>query len=189
VYLWSNQAVFGNPADFVHSEVLVNVGLPTMAGQADKQGASHNQRQQDSAAAAEGGERKSKVQIAGLAAGAGDGGDAEQKLSVSIEQEELQGPGGLALEEPDSSDEDEENYFTAPESAAATQSQQGQQGGGEAKSAGEDATAAAGGEGRIVLGSSGAPEPLEHSLVTLSLLPRAQWQSLVALEAIKARNK
>ena len=32
---------------------------------------------------------------------------------------------------------------------------------------------------------SGAPQPLEPQLVTLSLLPRSQWQSLVHLEAIK----
>lgn len=33
--------------------------------------------------------------------------------------------------------------------------------------------------------ASGAPEPLEPELVTLSLLPRSQWQSLVHLDAIK----
>ena len=32
---------------------------------------------------------------------------------------------------------------------------------------------------------SGAPQPLDPQLVTLSLLPRSQWQSLVHLEAIK----
>ena len=36
---------------------------------------------------------------------------------------------------------------------------------------------------------TGAPEPLAPELVTLSLLPRSQWQSLVHLEAIKARNR
>lgn len=36
---------------------------------------------------------------------------------------------------------------------------------------------------------TGAPLPLEPHLVTLSLLPRSQWQSLVHLEAIKARNR
>lgn len=33
--------------------------------------------------------------------------------------------------------------------------------------------------------ASGAPRPLEPQLVTLSLLPRSQWQSLVHLDAIK----
>ena len=33
--------------------------------------------------------------------------------------------------------------------------------------------------------ASGAPQPLEPQLVTLSLLPRSQWQSLVHLDAIK----
>ncbi len=33
--------------------------------------------------------------------------------------------------------------------------------------------------------ASGAPQPLEPELVTLSLLPRSQWQSLVHLDAIK----
>ena len=36
---------------------------------------------------------------------------------------------------------------------------------------------------------TGAPEPLAPELVTLSLLPRSQWQSLVHLETIKARNR
>ncbi|KAL3149179.1 hypothetical protein ABBQ32_002010 [Trebouxia sp. C0010 RCD-2024] len=36
---------------------------------------------------------------------------------------------------------------------------------------------------------SGAPQPLEPELVTLSLLPRSQWQTLVHLDAIKARSK
>eukprot|EP00798_Chlamydomonas_sp_ICE-L_P015273 gene15273-21355_t len=36
---------------------------------------------------------------------------------------------------------------------------------------------------------SGAPQPLSPALVTLSLLPKAQWQSLIHLEAIKERNK
>lgn len=31
----------------------------------------------------------------------------------------------------------------------------------------------------------GAPQPLEPELVTLSLLPRSQWQTLVHLDAIK----
>ncbi len=33
--------------------------------------------------------------------------------------------------------------------------------------------------------ASGSPQPLEPELVTLSLLPRSQWQSLVHLDAIK----
>jgi U3 small nucleolar RNA-associated protein 21 len=37
--------------------------------------------------------------------------------------------------------------------------------------------------------SSGAPAPLAPQLVTLSLLPRAQVENLVALDLIKARNK
>ncbi len=46
IYLWSNQAVFGNPADFVtHSEEVVDLSLPTVgSGQdgedQDEQGAS-----------------------------------------------------------------------------------------------------------------------------------------------------
>ncbi|KAK9819682.1 hypothetical protein WJX72_001066 [[Myrmecia] bisecta] len=37
--------------------------------------------------------------------------------------------------------------------------------------------------------ASGAPQPLTPQLVTLSMLPRTQWQNLVHLDAIKARNK
>ena len=36
--------------------------------------------------------------------------------------------------------------------------------------------------------ASGAPQPLEPQLVTLSLLPRSQWQSLVHLDAIKVTS-
>jgi len=36
--------------------------------------------------------------------------------------------------------------------------------------------------------AGGAPVPLAPELATLSLLPRSQWQSLVHLEAIKARG-
>ena len=35
--------------------------------------------------------------------------------------------------------------------------------------------------------AGGAPVPLEPALVTLALLPRSQWQSLVHLDAIKVR--
>ena len=31
VYLWANQAVFGNPADFSHSDKVVDVALPTIS--------------------------------------------------------------------------------------------------------------------------------------------------------------
>ncbi|GBF88408.1 hypothetical protein Rsub_01120 [Raphidocelis subcapitata] len=37
--------------------------------------------------------------------------------------------------------------------------------------------------------SGGAPAPLAPQLVTLSLLPRAQWETLLHLDAIKARSK
>lgn len=37
--------------------------------------------------------------------------------------------------------------------------------------------------------AAGAPQPLAPSLVTLSMLPRPQWQTLVHLDAIRARNR
>ena len=37
--------------------------------------------------------------------------------------------------------------------------------------------------------ASGAPRPLAPSLVTLSMLPRPQWQTLVHLDAIQARSR
>ena len=69
---------------------------------------------------------------------------------------------------------------------------------------GDDSSSEGGSEGEGEVGSaaslqqqqqmrrhsvSGAPEPIAPEMVTLSLLPRSQWQSLVHLEAIKARNK
>lgn len=37
--------------------------------------------------------------------------------------------------------------------------------------------------------ATGAPKPLVPELVTLSMLPRMQWENLMYLDAIKARNK
>lgn len=37
--------------------------------------------------------------------------------------------------------------------------------------------------------SSGAPKPLVPCMVTLSMLPRSQWQNLVHLDAIKASSR
>ena len=37
--------------------------------------------------------------------------------------------------------------------------------------------------------ASGAPRPLAPSLVTLSMLPRPQWQTLAHLDAIQARSR
>lgn len=37
----------------------------------------------------------------------------------------------------------------------------------------------------VCVRGAGAPQPLEPELVTLSLLPRSQWQTLVHLDAIK----
>lgn len=37
----------------------------------------------------------------------------------------------------------------------------------------------------VCVHGAGAPQPLEPELVTLSLLPRSQWQTLVHLDAIK----
>ena len=43
IYLWSNQAVFGNPADFAtHSEEVVDLALPTVSsGQDGKEQEEH----------------------------------------------------------------------------------------------------------------------------------------------------
>lgn len=38
---------------------------------------------------------------------------------------------------------------------------------------------------KILSLAAGAPQPLEPHLLTLSMLPRTQWQSLVHLDAIK----
>lgn len=90
--------------------------------------------------------------------------------------------GGLAAagsdeEDEDGLDSDEEERAMADRRAAAA-------------SAGTSAAAAA--PRRPYAGVdpvSGAPLPLAPSLVTLSLLPRAQWDSLAHIEVIKARNK
>jgi len=42
---------------------------------------------------------------------------------------------------------------------------------------------------RTAAAGGGAPAPLSPELVTLSLLPRAQWETLLHLDAIKARSR
>ncbi|GAX75096.1 hypothetical protein CEUSTIGMA_g2540.t1 [Chlamydomonas eustigma] len=137
LYLWANQAVFGNPADIFPSEEVVNVGMPALSTSVSSA--------QDS--------------------------EAEEKPQRHSD----------VLEEACNSDEDEEEGLHAEASkrmAAASEEAAGPQ------------SAAAGPlsyEEKDPL--TGAPQPLAPELVTLSLLPRSQWQSLMHLDAIKERNK
>jgi U3 small nucleolar RNA-associated protein 21 len=127
VYLWANQAVFGNPADILPSDEVISLGLPRVGGEGDEEG------------------------------------------------------GGMrAVEEADSSDDE-----GSEDEAERNGGDERRRSSGRAADAGPQAPPPY--ELRDSL--TGAPVPLAPELVTLSLLPASQWQSLVHLETIKARNK
>ncbi|KAF5840981.1 quinon protein alcohol dehydrogenase-like superfamily [Dunaliella salina] len=111
----------------------------------------------------------------GAAGGAANAG-ASSGASTSTEAMEAEAEGA-------SSDEDE-GYAGAGSSSSSSEEMEEDSIGDGAK---DEGSAAARQQRRHPV--TGAPEPLAPEMVTLSLLPRAQWQSLVHLEAIKARNK
>lgn len=126
IYLWANQAVFGDAADApLPSDAPVRVGMPTLAV---------------------------------------DGDDDVVGSNTMLHSAVLEAADSSDDEGPSSSDDE----------------------GGEGPSS--DAEPEAGDGARpyeAVVPETGAPAPLAPSLVTLSLLPRSQWQSLVHLEAIQ----
>lgn len=103
----------------------------------------------------------------------------------------LAGPGGEGGEG-DSDASSSERYWRGSGSSSddgggsSSDSEVASSGGGEGGGAAQGAGAAAAHERTD---AAGAPLPLTPSLVTLSLLPRTQWENLMHLEVIKARSK
>ncbi len=178
IYLWSNSFVFGNPGDFTPSDRPVDVALPTVAGGGGGFG-------EGGAAPQRGDKAALKVRIAGGGAKAGRGDDDDEEDDEEEQQGrqgdgaaqgglDLLGPGlSLSSDEDEGYDDDGRDHEDEQESAAAG-------------AAGQAA-------GRPWWDEpdpfTGTPQPLAPALVTLSLLPRTQWHSLLHLETIKARNK
>jgi hypothetical protein len=179
VYLWSNQLIFGSGADVVASEVPINVRLPSVgsAGKAKRiaqqppgggGAAAIRAMLGRTAAAQRAAAAGASASAAGAAGWAGDddhdGGfasdtDSGSEISVPGSDEESDGDGSV-----------------------------GQRGGGEGGSEEEEEDVAAV-CGRAAYSArdtvSGTPIPLVPRLVTLSLLPRTQWQNLAHLDTIK----
>lgn len=161
VFLWSNQLMFGDAAGVVlNANKPVPVALPSIATGAQ----AAQQQQRDGAQAPD-----------GAVAMAVDGEEGPEASS----SDEFYGHGGESSSEDESEDEG-----GADSSGRRQRQQQRRKAEGAAAEAEEvplyQRTSSAGG---------GAPVPLSPELVTLSLLPRAQWETLLHLDAIKARSK
>ncbi|KAJ9507489.1 hypothetical protein QJQ45_006484 [Haematococcus lacustris] len=184
VYLWSNQAVFGNPADFIPSDVPVDLALPSLAGGSQASSTKGVDLRASDKGQGSGGPQAgagSGVRIAGQAKAEGDRGPGGPSVADEGAEEGLDGS-QQQQGELGSSDEDE-GYADVSLSLPASSSEAEGLGGEGEVAGGEEAGQ------KLDVRGSGAPQPLAPSMVTLSLLPRAQWQSLVQLEEIKARNK
>lgn len=174
----SLQMLFGSGADIVPSEDPVRVRLPSItATAADGTGTA---ARQDAAAAAD--ELRAMLrQTAGMggAKAAAAGSESEE------EEEELRAQGvQQPPAEPESSDASSDEEFAAEAAAAAAARRQRQR--RQAAAAPElDPAAAAAAAAYAARDAAGAPRALEPELVTLSMLPRTQWQNLVHLDTIK----
>lgn len=173
IYLWSNQLLFGSGIDIIQSERPINVRLPRSGINA---GMLDNGEEEE-----EDGKKKKSLMAKMLGHTKVphtlfNGGDIS-----SGEEEESDHDGGMeedvsTSEDFSSSDDDDNNSDNNNNQA-------------------RDKSAAA--EGVIDVKTAvyaekdgaGAPVPLVPELVTLSLLPHTQWQNLVHLDTIKARNK
>jgi hypothetical protein len=162
VFLWSNQLMFGAPgAVEMHAARPVPVGLPSVATGAGPE-RPHA--------------RRGKGKGGSTVAMAVDGAGAADEPSSS---DEFYGAGGTSS----SSGSEDEAEGSGGGGRRRRGGRNAANGAAEAEDAGPapyEATDAAGG---------GAPAPLSPELVTLSLLPRAQWETLLHLDAIKARSK
>jgi U3 small nucleolar RNA-associated protein 21 len=185
------QMLFGSGADVVPSEVPVRVRLPTMSSGAEEEGggegAAAKARQLEAmlrqTRGAQGGPTVS-------ASASGSDSDSDGEAQRQQQQQWQQGPAG-SVSSGDSSDGNDDGELEAEGGPrdGATQRQR-QQGAAPALAPGAlDPDRLAAGAAYGARDAAGAPCPLQPELVTLSMLPRTQWQNLVHLDAIKARNK
>jgi U3 small nucleolar RNA-associated protein 21 len=168
VFLWSNQHLFGDPSQLAlfQEGVVVPVGLPQIAALGEGAG-----RQEEVRLLADGGL---------FAAGDGDSSDEEAEPSSSSSEESDSEEAGQQGKHP----------------AAAGRSKQ-QQRGSNGRSAGTSSESEGSEEEEEEDGvpayeakdATGAPVPLAPGLATLSSLPKAQWQTLLHLDTIKARSR
>lgn len=194
--------LFGSGADIVPSEEPVRVRLPdiTSGGSGPAAG--------DVGAAAAAQQQRAELaeMLRQTRGGSAAGGSSDSDGSSSDEEMEEAGalrqlPGeGAELGSSDSSDsevEGEEGTAAAAERQRRRKQQRRQQQGPAGGAADADAApgeldpakAAAAAAAYAARDAAGAPQPLAPELVTLSMLPRTQWQNLVHLDTIKARNK
>lgn len=185
--------LFGSGADIVPSEEPLRVRLPdiTSGGGDPAAGDAAHHAQQDRATVAA---MLRQTRGGGAAAASAGSSSDEDEQMAEAEAAELR---RLRQQQPagdSTSSEDDESEDDA-EDAAARQ----QRGGGGAQGAAGTAASADGGldpakaaaaaAAYAARDAAGAPCPLMPQLVTLSMLPRTQWQNLVHLDTIKARNK
>mgnify|MGYP001810922628 CR=1 FL=1 len=128
----------------------------------------------------------------------GSGADilpSEAAVWVRLPDAAGSGDGAFSSSDSDEAHEEAEEEEQQQQQGAAGKRQQAQQSArrqqGEAAEAAalDPAAAAAAGAGYAARDGAGAPTPLAPALATLSMLPRTQWQNLVHLDTIKARNK
>jgi U3 small nucleolar RNA-associated protein 21 len=174
IYLWSNQAVFGGGGDIAHSDALVSVRLPALAaGHAPVRGAGMQARDAATVAATIAGQKRDSDGVRD------DGND----LAAEHDNEGDGGAVGATAAMLTTLSDEDEGYTEEEEDDGVVLGDEGDE------KDGGDGGAADGDQVWQATGAGGAPQPLCPSMVTLSLLPRAQWHSLLHLEAIKARNK
>ncbi|GFH19189.1 uncharacterized protein HaLaN_16096 [Haematococcus lacustris] len=168
----------------INSDVPVDLALPSLAGGSQASSTKGVDLRASDKGQGSGGPQAgagSGVRIAGQARAEGDRGPGGPRVADEGAEEGLCGE-QQQQGEVRSSDEDEGYADVSPSMPAASSEVEGL--GVEGEVAGDEEAGQ-----KLDVRGSGAPQPLAPSMVTLSLLPRAQWQSLVQLEEIKARNK
>jgi hypothetical protein len=168
VFLWSNQLMFGDAGSVaMHAARPVPVGLPSITTGAR-------------AEAPEGGKRR-RGGAAMAVDGAGDGPSSSDDFYGGGSDTDSEGEAAGASS---SGDEDGGAAGRLRRGGRAAGAMDVDGGGGGSGGGGGAAVYE-----RVDAAGGGAPAPLSPELVTLSLLPRAQWETLLHLDAIKARSK
>jgi len=177
IYLWSNQLVFGSGIDIIQSERPINVRLPragTNAGVFDtgEEDDEEDKKKKRRSLVAEmlGHTKLPHISVNG---GVNSSGEEDgEEASDGVKEEDVSTSEDFSSDDDDAMGNDDDQ---ARDTAAAAAAAEGVVDVKTAVYAEKD--------------DAGAPVPLVPELVTLSLLPHTQWQNLVHLDTIKARNK
>lgn len=182
VYLWANQLVFGSGADVVPSDKPINARLPTLR--------SGFHRSSSNGGDGLGEEDVStpfnvKAMLLHSSGSAGTRRLLTDELTISGEKEEEEedGGGGSGPAAPSLSD-----FSEGDDASEMTNADDSRNNSEDLKEEEEESDLCAN-ACYSKRDEAGAPIPLEPEMVTLSMLPRTQWLSLVHLDVIKARNK